>query len=196
MDRKPIIIAPYDAELFGHWWFEGPQWIEFLIRTIANGQKTFKLTTPSEYLSEYPVNEVSLPSDSSWGYKGYGEVWLESSNDWIYRHLHMAGRRMKELAERFSKELLRKDAKRNLIARAINQAARELVLAESSDWPFIMKIGTTVPYAVGRIREHIHNFTRIYEQVMANRIDQEWLVGVEKKNNIFADLDYRSFNKS
>ena len=54
MDRRPIIVAPYDAELFGHWWFEGPAWLDFLIRKIAYDQDVIKLTTPSRYLTEYP----------------------------------------------------------------------------------------------------------------------------------------------
>src|SRR4030066_382721 len=83
LKKKPIIISPYDAELYGHWWFEGPEWLNFLIRKIAYDQKTIKLITPMEYLKENPVNQVSTPSMSSWGYKGYSEVWLEGSNDWI-----------------------------------------------------------------------------------------------------------------
>ena len=84
MDRKPIIVAPYDAELFGHWWFEGPQWIDFLARKIFYDQDTVEMITPSEYLKEYSTNQVAMPSQSSWGYKGFSEFWLEGSNDWIY----------------------------------------------------------------------------------------------------------------
>ncbi|HJW85501.1 MAG TPA: DUF1957 domain-containing protein, partial [Candidatus Brocadiaceae bacterium] len=99
MDRKPLIVAPYDAELFGHWWHEGPDWINFLFRKIAFDQKTIALITPTEYLERYPVNQVSTPSYSSWGYKGYNEYWLNEKNDWIYRHLHKAAERMVELAK-------------------------------------------------------------------------------------------------
>jgi 1,4-alpha-glucan branching enzyme len=88
IDRKPMIVAPYDAELFGHWWFEGVQWLEFLLRKMAYDQDTVKTLTPSDYLAEYPKNQVSTPAQSSWGWKGYHEVWLNGSNDWIYRYLH------------------------------------------------------------------------------------------------------------
>ncbi len=97
MKRKPIIIAPYDAELFGHWWYEGPQWLDFLIRKIAYDQKSIKMVTPSQYLEKFPRNQVVTPSLSSWGYKGYAEHWLDGCNDWIYRHLHKASERMSEL---------------------------------------------------------------------------------------------------
>ena len=189
MDRPPILVCPFDAELFGHWWFEGPEWLEQVIRSTAAASEKLEMVSPGDYLSMYPDNQVTVPSFSSWGNKGYSEVWIDGSNDWIYRHIHKALERMIDLSKRFPNE-------RGIIRRALNQAGREVLLSQASDWPFIMKIGSTVPYAVRCIHEHIHNFTRIYEQVMTNRIDQEWLVGIEKKNNIFADIDYRFFNKT
>jgi 1,4-alpha-glucan branching enzyme len=94
MDRPPLIVAPYDAELFGHWWFEGPQWLDFLIRKIAYDQPDLRLVTPADYLDRFPTNQVATPAASSWGHKGYNEVWLSGENDWIYRHLHKAADRM------------------------------------------------------------------------------------------------------
>ncbi len=188
MDRKPIVVAPYDAELFGHWWFEGPMWIDFLIRKIVYDQKTVKLITPSEYLGGYRTNQMTLPSASSWGWKGYNEVWLEGGNDWIYRHLHKAGQRMVEIAEKYALYFTG-GSKQNLIRRAVNQAARELILAESSDWPFIMKTGTMVSYAHKRIKVHLNRFTRLYEDLSAHTLDRTWLKEVESRDNIFADMD-------
>jgi 1,4-alpha-glucan branching enzyme len=77
--------------------------------------------------------------------------------------------------------------------RALDQAFKEMLLAHASDWAFIMKTGTTVPYAVRRTREHIHNFNQIYEAVMTNDIDQEWLIALEKRDNLFPDIDYRTY---
>ena len=197
MPRKPLIIAPYDAELFGHWWFEGPMWIDFLMRKMAYDQKTVKMITPSEYLSEYPTNQLSQPSASTWGYKGYSEFWLEGSNDWIYRHLGKAGQRMEELAKKFpmyvKKQPKNKKAKKTLVERALNQAARELVLAQSSDWAFIMKTGTMVPYAHKRSKTHISRFTRLYNDLMDGKVDKEWLEEVEYRDNIFHDMDCASY---
>ena len=156
--RNPIIVAPYDAELFGHWWYEGPDWLNFLIRKIAFDQKNIKLATPSDYLEKYPKNQVITPSLSSWGYKGYSEFWLEGANDWIYRHLHKASERMSELVRMYP------DAK-GLVLRALNQALRELLLAQSSDWAFIMTTGTHVSYAVDRTKQHVLNFTKLYGQI-------------------------------
>ncbi|MEI6083980.1 MAG: 1,4-alpha-glucan branching protein domain-containing protein [Verrucomicrobiota bacterium] len=186
MQRAPLIISPYDAELYGHWWFEGPEFLNFFMRKVAYDQDVFKLTTPTEYLKNFPTQQVAQPSASSWGHKGYWEVWLESSNAWIYQHLHVAADRMTELARRHQHG----DA---LTQRALKQAARELLLAQSSDWAFIMKTGTTVQYAVKRTKDHLLRFTRLYEQIQAGRIDEPWLSSVEWRDNIFPDVNYHYY---
>jgi len=184
IQRKPIIVSPYDAELFGHWWYEGPQWLDFLIRKIACDQDTIKMITPSEYLAVYPRLQVITPSMSSWGYKGYSEMWLQGSNDWIYRHLHEASYRMSELAHNYLHV-------NGIMRRALNQALRELLLAQSSDWAFIMGTGTHTSYAVKRTKDHLLCFNRLYEDIKADSIDEEWLGELESRDNLFPDIDYR-----
>jgi 1,4-alpha-glucan branching enzyme len=186
MDRKPMIVAPYDAELFGHWWYEGPDWLNYLIRKVAFDQNTIALATPSDYLREYPTNQVCEPSFSSWGNKGYSEVWLEGSNDWIYRHLHMMEDRMVSCARTY------KDAD-GVVRRALNQMARELLLAQSSDWAFIMKTGTMVNYAVRRTKEHIANFHRLYEELRNGSIDEGFLSLLESHDCVFQHIDFRHY---
>jgi 1,4-alpha-glucan branching enzyme len=184
--RPPLIVAPYDAELFGHWWFEGPEWIDFLLRKIHWDQQNIKTITVPEYLDRYPRIQVSRPTMSSWGYKGYSEVWLEGSNDWIYRHLHQGADRMVELARQNpDPDPLRR--------RALNQAARELLLAQSSDWAFIMKTGTMVEYATERTRLHVLNFNHLYEEINAGTIDEPWLGEIERRHNLFPEIDYRVY---
>ncbi len=184
--RPPIIVAPYDAELFGHWWFEGPDWINFLLRKIHYDQRNIKTITAPEFLKLEPTNQVSRPSFSSWGYKGYCEVWLEGSNDWVYRHLHAAADRMVELARQFPNA-------DGLLRRALNQAARELLLAQSSDWAFIMKTGTMVEYANERTRIHVLNFNHLYECITRGDIDEGWLSAIESRHNLFPHIDYRVY---
>lgn len=183
---KPVIIAPYDAELFGHWWFEGPQWLDFVLRSAASDRSVVRLITPSEYLARYPDHQAAQPALSSWGGKGYSEVWLEESNDWIYRHLHAAGERMVELARMFP------DA-RGITLRALNQAARELMLAQSSDWAFIMKTQTLASYAIQRTKTHLLNFNRLREEILRGDVNESWLAEVESRNNLFPELDYRVY---
>ena len=185
-DRPPLIVAPYDAELYGHWWFEGPDWINFLLRKLHYDQQTVKTINIPEYLERHPRVQVAQPIFSSWGFKGYSDVWLEASNDWIYRHLHEGADRMVEMARGNT-------APPPLRRRALNQAARELLLAQSSDWAFIMKTGTMVEYAHQRTRAHVINFNHLYEQLKSNDLDEPWLAEVERRHNIFPDIDYRLY---
>ena len=94
MHVPPIILCPYDAELYGHWWYEGPDWLYVLFKKIHYDECDFKLITPSEYIDTFPEIQVSTPCRSSWGANGYSEVWLNHTNDYIHRHLHVAADRM------------------------------------------------------------------------------------------------------
>ncbi|WP_300756375.1 1,4-alpha-glucan branching protein domain-containing protein [uncultured Brachyspira sp.] len=187
MDRPPIVVSPYDAELFGHWWYEGPMFIEFLMRKIHHDQDTIETITPKEYLERHPVNQISMPSMSSWGANGYGEVWLNGSNGWIYRHLHKAAERMIELAHDYYNET-------GLYERALNQAARELLLAQSSDWAFIMHTGTMVDYAVNITKLYIRRFTDLYYAIKNRDLNEEWLRKIEWRDDIFPEMDFRIYS--
>ena len=186
MDRAPLVISPYDAELFGHWWFEGPMFLDHLARKVATSS-VLKLAHAGEYLAEYPVNAVCEPSPSSWGDGGYSAVWVDGSNDWIYRHVHRCEARMHELAMRYS------SGADDLTRRALNQAGRELLLLQSSDWAFIMKTGTAVRYATDRVKSHLSRFHRLAREIESDTIDSEWLTDLESRDNIFPDLDYKVY---
>jgi len=114
-------------------------------------------------------------------------VWLNGGNDWIYRHLHTASRRMEELTRAFPRA-------EGLKRRALTQAGRELLLAQSSDWAFIMKTGTMAEYAVKRTKEHLTRFTSLYEQLRSGRIDAAGLKDLEERDNLFPALDYHNFS--
>ena len=126
--NPPIVLCPYDAELYGHWWYEGPDWLYTLFKKIYYDKCDFDLITPSEYIDKYPQMQLCTPCRSSWGANGYSEVWLNQSNDYVHRHLHVAGDKMVELANLFPDE-----SKNSLKRKALNQCARELLLAQSSD---------------------------------------------------------------
>jgi 1,4-alpha-glucan branching enzyme len=183
-DRPPIIVSPYDAELFGHWWYEGPEFLDFFVRKACHDQKTFTLITPSEYLRRHPTNQVAEPAASSWGEEGYWRVWLNEKTEWIFRHLAVAQDRMTELARRFAEPA-------PLQQRALKQAARELLLAQASDWPFIIHTGTSPDYARERLKNHVLHFNALYEQLIGSGVDEQQLARRENADNIFADIDYR-----
>ena len=159
MDVHPLIVSPYDAELYGHWWYEGPYWLYILFKKINYDYCNFKLITTGEYIDKFPNIQVSSPCISSWGANGYSEVWLNSTNDYVHRHLHKSGDRMVELAHLYPNE------KNGLIKRALNQCARELLLAQSSDWLFIITNVTMVDDAKKRIKEHIGRFNKLYYEI-------------------------------
>ena len=182
-------MAPYDAELYGHWWFEWPAFLESLLRQTAARNCTVTTATPSEVLRELTPYPVDTVSPSSWGDGGYSAVWVDPSNDWIYRHQHHAERRMVELARDHQ-------ATRDpLLERALAQAARELMLLQSSDWAFILKGGTAMGYATSRVKAHVARFARLDREICAGpeHIDQSWLADLERRDNLFPDLDFRVY---
>jgi len=187
MDRPPIMVCPFDAELFGHWWFEGPLFLEALFREAA-ASEDLKLVSLGDYLKLHPSSELSEPEFSSWGDGGYAEVWLDGSNDWLYRHARKAVDRMSELAERFPDES-------GLRERILNQAAREVLLAMCSDWALLMRAGRSSSFARAQIEDAIGNFGRIYDMLCSNTVGTEWITRLEKRNNIFPSINYRMFRK-
>jgi 1,4-alpha-glucan branching enzyme len=186
LDRPPVILAPYDAELFGHWWFEGPQWIDFLLRKMAYDQHDVQTITPAEYIDRFGDLQPATPPECSWGAGGYHEVWLNGSNDWIYPYLHAAAERMSALVQRIP-------SAEGRLRWALDQAARELLLAQSSDWAFIMKTGTSVEYALRRQKTHIHRFDRLATMVESGNYDEGYLREVAARDSLFPDMDYRIF---
>ncbi len=188
METAPIVVAPFDAELFGHWWFEGPQWLDFVIRKAAFDQQTVELTSLSGYLGGYPVHQSGVPCTSSWGHKGYFEAWLNGKTDWIYAQLNACGCRMESLAVQTGEG--RVPALRH---RALNQCVRELLLAQSSDWPFIISNGTSEGYATRRVKDHVSRFHYLADSIENNAINAEYLYALEQIDNIFPNADYRLF---
>ncbi len=186
MPQPPVVVSPYDAELFGHWWYEGPMFLDFLFRKMHFDQDVVKPITPPQFLDMYPDCDVVQPPMCTWGAKGFAEVWLNPSNDWIYPHLEMAAERMVELAHRF-------DHPSEVPRRGLDQAARELLLAQASDWAFIMKTGTTVEYAKKRTRDHIARFTYLYRTLVEGGLEEPILREFEERDNIFPEIDYRVY---
>ena len=187
-DGHAHILCPYDAELFGHWWHEGPMWLGAVLRRASGKSSKLIVATPKDYLQTNPSPCRSEPAFSSWGAEGYADMWLNETNDWIYPHLHRAGDLMREIAG-----LPESGAWHH---RTRNQMARELLLAQSSDWAFIMKTGTMVQYAVKRTKVHLHHFLELYWQQREDRIDETFLNHLEATDNLFPEIDYRIYARS
>ncbi len=191
MDRTPIIISPYDAELFGHWWAEGPHWLEQVLRLASEPQSKIKLVSCSEYLEQQTGHQVSRPSASTWGDEGYSSYWISEENDWVYPFLHKIAEEMEQLAIDFSDVRVLP-----LQKRALNQAFRSVLLAQASDWPFILKSGTTTEYANKKIKDYLARFNYLHESIRSNKIDERYLLALETMDNVFPEIDFRDYKQT
>ncbi len=187
---SPIISAPFDAELFGHWWFEGPDFLDQVARIAHRDKLPVNFTFFNDYLKQYPTTQVCEPAASSWGKNGYNEVWLNHTNDWIYPLLHQAGTIMLNLANHYANL-----AVEPLSERILNQMSRELLLAQASDWPFMIRMQTTAQYAQSRLKEHLNAFHQ-FVGMLQSQPGQErrnFLEERERQYTLFPAIDFRIY---
>ncbi len=177
-----VLVAPYDAELFGHWWYEGPEFLDAVVRRVAN-DPDLTLATPTDVLAGDRF-QLASPAHSSWGHGGYGWTWLNESTDWILPQLHAA-------YERLARHVASRPAP--LAGRALRQAARELLLASASDWPFLVTNASVTEYANARVEEHLARFTRLVDAVESERIDEAELERLERADDVLRGLDLADF---
>ncbi|MFA6583446.1 MAG: 1,4-alpha-glucan branching protein domain-containing protein [Elusimicrobiaceae bacterium] len=185
---RPVITGTYDAELFGHWWLEGPAFLENVLRGIRKERLPLQMITASEGINAGHDNTEIKPEPASWGEGGYFEPWINEKNDWIYPRLNAAAERMIEIANRFQNI-----ENTPLQTRALNQAARELLLAQSSDWAFLLYVQSHAPYAEKRVCAHTHHVFELANMLSENDIKEEYVQSLEKQNPIFSGIDYRIF---
>jgi len=193
--RNPVSLCVWNADFLGRFWHEGVYFLEELFRKAA-ADGTASFVTPSEYVFKQPSAsfQVIKPKFSSAGFNGYAESWLDASNGKYYRHLIRAVCRMTELAERLKNESGIKE-------RALNQAARELLLALSSEWPRLISDFSNKArnewgiIAKNQLESHLRNFTTIYEALGSTYISTRFLTELETNNNVFPKIDYRVFRR-
>jgi 1,4-alpha-glucan branching enzyme len=183
------IVAPYDAELFGHWWFEGPEWIEAVLRRLAKSGIVEPATPSASLALDPPRDAVDLPP-TSWGEGGDFRVWSNSQTDWIWPEIHAAEKAMRDAVRAHPNA-------DPLMRQYLNQAGRELLLLASSDWPFLMTTGQAREYAITRFQEHVARFKDcIASGNISGRVDEDArrrLAEYAEADNVFAEFDYRVF---
>lgn len=185
--EDPVYTVSFDAELFGHFWYEGVSWLEEVLR-LCSHDGGIRLTTPSRYISESHVTQTLRPAYSSWGDGGYSQMWVDNSTNAAYvPHVLESMVRMGELAQRFPNQ-------KSLKQRFLNQAAREALLLMASDWLLLIHNRSNESYARNRLDGHIQNLYLVYDNMCKNAVNTEWLVKAEERNNIFPDIDYNIFN--
>ena len=211
--RAPVVVAPYDAELFGHWWFEGVQFLECVFRLLNERRDEIEAVTPGDRLDAGEATQTQRLATSSWGEGGHFKVWLNDENAWMYPLQHAAEARLTALADLFAattarargdaatRELTANEyaAERpvadGLSARALRQCARELLLAQSSDWAFQIHGGSTAGYAAARFRSHVARFNALADGLERGDTDEPLLAEIERRDNLVAEIDpdvYRS----
>ncbi len=189
MKNPPVMACLYDAELFGHWWFEGTDFISFLFEEAHAQKMPLRFATPSEILGEPQPLQTVQPCPSSWGYGGYSEFWLNDSNDWVYPLLVKSCDRLTQAIQDHPQ------AGENQ-KRAFNQALRELLLAQSSDWAFMMKTGHHGEYSKGRILSHLERMNTLLDTLDRGAVKMGVLSRIESLSPLFPRLDYRFLSES
>jgi len=185
--RPGIIVAAYDTELFGHWWFEGISWMKEVLRHLSRDPEV-ALATAGSYLEEHPPEEAIILPEGSWGKGGDHSTWLNPQTEWMWPLIHEAERRMELLVARFP------DAEGDRLE-VLKQVARELLLLQSSDWPFLVDTGQAVTYATERFQGHLARFNRLAllaEQEVLEE-DRAYLQECQHLDNPFLNMDYRVF---
>lgn len=183
-----IISAAYDTELFGHWWFEGVDWLKQVLSHLSKIELV-ELTTASEFIKNHPPEDVLVLPESSWGSGGGHFTWQNADTDWIWPIINAASLKMEELVTRYPEA-------DGGMKKILNQAARELVLMQSSDWPFLITTGQARHYAENRFLEHVNRFQKLTDIAELGRADKAALTlcnQIWELDKIFPDIDYRSF---
>ena len=185
--RPALVCSPYDSELFGHWWFEGPAWLEQIGREMTkNGVRP--MTLGEAIRAVPPQGPLQLP-EGSWGEGGDHRVWLNSNTEWTWDRVYSAEREWVE-------HLRQGDGGQPELKRVLAQASRELLLLQASDWQFLITTGSARDYAERRVAEHYADFKRLSEMAHTVRGGMplsteaaEMLHRLEREDFIFPDLD-------
>ena len=187
-NKEGLIMVSFDTELYGHWWFEGVEFIKQVVRKLHNFLPEIERLTAGEYLEKHPpVDTIQIP-ESSWGQGGHFYVWLNHLTEWMWPIINGCEKRIIDIVAKYEK--IPED---KLLHRALNQLARENLLLQSSDWPFLITTWQAKDYATERFEEHVQRFEKIADMIDAGNINEEELVKIEAIDNCFPTIDYRVY---
>jgi len=187
--RRGVCVAAFDAELFGHWWFEGPKFLRDVILTLS-ADTTIQLQTAEQALASMDADKVMRPMEGSWGRGGDHGVWLNDETRWMWEVEHRAEREMVLQVQHLPWQT------RPQIAEALSWAGRELLLLQASDWPFVVENGSALDYGIKRFSGHATNFDRAIEIALhlskgkpLTALQQTELAGMKAHDRVFAEID-------
>lgn len=187
----PILVCPYDAELFGHWWHEGPEFLAAVLREVEAAEDLEAISLGA-YLARHGTAQVARPAPSSWGEHGYNAPWLTRETGWVYPLLHAAATELAELSAAHLRTPNPGPAQA-WQARVLRQAGRSLLLAQASDWPFCIARGTAGDYARARLRDALARFRCLAAAARGDPLGPERLAALEAMDNLFPNLDLARF---
>jgi 1,4-alpha-glucan branching enzyme len=180
-----LISSNYDTELFGHWWFEGVRWLGKVLRHLAQNPEV-ELATAGHYIRNHPPSEALHIPESSWGSEGTHFTWDNAETHWMWEPIHESERRMESLVARFKKPTAKQAA-------VLSQVARELLLLQSSDWPFLVTTGQAREYAIQRFSQHLERFNKLAGSLEKGKPDRERADEYWELDKVFPDINYRWF---
>lgn len=180
-----LIASNYETGLFGHWWFEGIQWLNKVLRHLAS-DPGIELTTASQYLKDHPPKETLSITESSWGVGGGHFTWDNGETHWMLQPLHESEERMVTVARQFDEPTPAEE-------KVLNQAARELMLAQSSDWSFLITTGRAKEFARRQFSQHIDRFNHLLDSLEAGQPDTEFAENVQVTDSLPRTVDFRWF---
>lgn len=186
-DGEPTICLPFDTELFGHWWFEGPYFLEHVLRRIYASQVLTTRTASEQIAISSPSCEVQLP-ESSWGRDGNDSVWMNDETKWTWEAEYALERRITLMMEKHPASSW--DQQQERIARNV---FGELLLLQASDWQFLITNWTARDYAEMRFHNHASDARKccdMFERYAVSRTltddDHTWLQELEMRDGIFS----------
>jgi len=182
-----LVMVSFDTELFGHWWFEGVKWLKEVIRKLHQSQGV-DVQTSSQYLKAHPPQAAIELPESTWGQGGHYWVWQNHHTEWMWPIIHSAEFKMRDVVQAYP------DETDPLKLRTLNQALRELLLLESSDWPFLVTTFQAKDYAVERFNEHTERFWQLVDMLESGVIQEEQLALFEYEDNPFPAISYKWFS--
>ncbi|MFZ4813561.1 MAG: glycoside hydrolase family 57 protein [Phototrophicaceae bacterium] len=180
-----IVSSNYDTELFGHWWFEGVEWLGKVLRHIANNPD-IAMTTASDFIEQHPPKSVLSLPQGSWGTGGNHFTWDNTDTHWMWKPIHEAERRIEILAKNFQQPTADEE-------KVLAQTARELLLMQSSDWQFLVTTGQAREYAIQRFHQHLERFHRLADSLDQSTPNVALAAELWELDKIFPFIDYRWF---
>lgn len=193
--KRGVIVAPFDVELFGHWWLEGLDWLKWALEGLSKSPHV-EVLSASSYLEKHPPHEEIDLLESSWGLGGGHYIWDNESTNWMWQEIHTAEKEIEDMTLKVNRRGRQADDNASLRDRLLKQVAREALLLQSSDWPFLVTTEQARDYGERRFLEHKYRFERLAHALAEDVISPEivnYLEQLESIDAVFPQIDFTAF---